>query len=96
MEVLHVAMIVIGAIASLVALYASYRLLQFKDEFKTEIGGTIKETCASSDSFDAHEQEDIRRFESVEAAAHRRHEEMRQDIHAVATRVDGLMNHGRG
>ena len=91
MEILHVGLVAIGGVGSLAALYASYRLLKFKDEFKTEITNTITETCVSKESFVAHEKNDGRRFESFESISEQRHKEVREDVRAVGVRVDALL-----
>lgn len=91
MELGHLILTVIGIVGSGIALYASYRLLKFKDEFKSEMEATIRANCASKDSFDAHEDSDVQRFESVENVAATRHKEIREDITKVEHRIDVLV-----
>lgn len=91
LEGIHVFLIALGLIGSLVALYASFRLLKFKDEFKTEMADTIKANCASKEAFEAHEKSDVTRFESVEKNSAQRHDEVREDIGKVTLRIDALM-----
>lgn len=93
LEGIHVLLIIFGGIGSAVALYASYRLLKFKDDFKTEMTTTIQAHCASKILFEAHEKSDISHFDSVEKNDSQRHREVREDIRSVSLRVDALSLH---
>jgi hypothetical protein len=83
----HLASAIVSLVGGAVSLYVSYRLMKNKEETLSE----AKKMFPSKDSFDAHEKRDAERFEQMQAASERRHEELREDISKVEQRVDRLI-----
>ena len=72
----HAVSIVGGLIAAGLSTYVSLRLLKFKEA----IIQSVKENCASRESFDSHEKRDAERFD-----------QLREDIGRVEDRVDSVI-----
>jgi hypothetical protein len=72
----HAVSIIGGLVAAGLSTYVSVRLLKFKEE----IIESVRENCASKESFDSHEERDAERFE-----------QLRQDIGRVENRVDSVI-----
>ena len=83
----HALSLIGGMVAAVLSMYVSYRLLKNKEE----IVAAVKEACPSKDSFEAHEELDRQRFDTLERAEAQRHTELRQDIATAHKRIDGIM-----
>jgi hypothetical protein len=48
----------IGLVASVIALYVSYRMAMMREWFRKEMQKVVTENCAGKDKFDAHVESD--------------------------------------